>query len=43
MKKNQLTAYLLLFISVLIIGIPAVAQKTGSAAVQINFKDLTGK
>ena len=43
MKKNQLTAYLLLFISVLIIGIPAVAQKSGSAAVQINFKDLTGK
>lgn len=43
MKKSQFTTYLTIFISVIILGLPAFAQKKKSQNVAINFSNIIGK
>ncbi|MCX6286913.1 MAG: hypothetical protein NTY96_07350 [Bacteroidetes bacterium] len=43
MKKRQLTSYLSIFISLIILGFTASAQVTNPKPATINFQDLLGK
>jgi hypothetical protein len=43
MGKNKLIIGFLIYISIIILGFPAMAQQTSTKPAKINFKDLPGK
>jgi len=43
MKKSQLTSYLTIFITIIILGLPALAQKKQSQVPAVNFSNILGK